>query len=105
MRHYSDTRTPEQLAIAQFWGLTIIAAGGPPGYFGDIGLQAAARHHLDERQTTRMLALVHMAVMDASIGCWDAKFAYWYIRPFQADPAITTPVGRPNFPSYPSAHS
>ncbi len=44
-------------------------------------------------------------MMDASIGCWDAKFAYWYVRPFQADPLITTPVGRPNFPAYPSAHS
>ena len=105
VRHYADTRTPEQLAIAQFWGITILNAGAPPGYFGALGLEMAARHHLDERQTSRMLALVHMATMDASIGCWDAKFAYWYIRPFQADPGITTPVGRPNFPSYPSAHS
>jgi membrane-associated phospholipid phosphatase len=64
-----------------------------------------ARQHLDERKAARTFAVMFMAMMDASIGCWDAKFAYWYVRPFQADPAITTPVGRPNFPAYPSAHS
>jgi membrane-associated phospholipid phosphatase len=48
---------------------------------------------------------MHMAIMDASIGCYEAKYLYWYIRPYQADPVITVPVSRPNFPSYPSAHS
>jgi membrane-associated phospholipid phosphatase len=46
-----------------------------------------------------------MAIMDASIGCYEAKYHYWFIRPHQADPAITIPVNRPNFPAYPSAHS
>jgi membrane-associated phospholipid phosphatase len=46
-----------------------------------------------------------MAMMDAGIAVWDAKYAYWCIRPSQADPAITTPVGLPNFPAYPSGHS
>lgn len=60
---------------------------------------------MNERQTARVYAVMHMAMMDASIGRWDAKYAYWYVRPFQADPTIATPVGRPNFPAYPSAHS
>ena len=103
VRTLSDTRTPAQLAIAQFWGVT--ALGGPLGYWTGMALDLAAAHHYGERRTARLLAVMHMATMDASIGCWDGKYAYWYIRPFQADPAITTPVGRPNFPSYPSAHS
>ena len=104
VRHYSDTRTPAQLAIAQYWG-NVVMTSGPAGLWSDIGLALAAKRHFDERKTARMLALMHMAGMDASIGCWDAKYAYWLLRPFQADPAITTPVGRPNFPSFPSAHS
>jgi len=46
-------------------------------------------------------------MMDAAIGCWDAKLTYWFIRPPQADPAITLlpAIGLPNHPSYPSAHS
>jgi membrane-associated phospholipid phosphatase len=46
-------------------------------------------------------------MMDATIGCWDAKLFYWLIRPWKADLAITTTaaVGKPNHPSYPSGHS
>src|SRR5256885_2952937 len=33
------------------------------------------------------------------------KFAYWYIRPSQLDPAIVPLFPVPNFPSYPSNHS
>jgi membrane-associated phospholipid phosphatase len=36
---------------------------------------------------------------------FDAKFAYYLIRPSQADPQIKLPVGLPNHPSYPSGHS
>ncbi len=45
------------------------------------------------------------AEFDALIGCFDAKYHYWFIRPPQADPAITLPIGLPPHPSYPSAHS
>jgi membrane-associated phospholipid phosphatase len=104
VRTASDTRTPEQLRIAQYWGL-FGATAGPQGMWSITGLGLALQNQRDELATARMLAMMHMAGMDASIGCWDAKYAYWYLRPFQADAAITTPVGRPNFPSYPSAHS
>ena len=46
-----------------------------------------------------------MAMMDANIACHDAKFTYWLIRPYRADPAITTPIGRPQHPSHPSNHA
>jgi membrane-associated phospholipid phosphatase len=104
VRQFTDNRTAEQLRIAQYWG-QVVATSGPAGLWTATGLALATKANLDERGTARMLAMMHMAGMDASIGCWDAKYAYWYIRPFQADAAITTPVGRPNFPSYPSAHS
>jgi membrane-associated phospholipid phosphatase len=44
-------------------------------------------------------------MFDALIGCWDAKYYYWLLRPSQANPAITQPLGLPNHPSYPSGHS
>jgi membrane-associated phospholipid phosphatase len=104
VRHYTDNLTPEQLTIAQFWQGGS-GPGGPMGYFGAVATDLAAAQNMNERAATRMFAVMYMAVMDASIGCWDAKYAYWYIRPHQADPGIATPVGRPNFPAYPSAHS
>jgi membrane-associated phospholipid phosphatase len=104
VRRISDTRTPEQLRIAQFWA---DGAGTytPPGHWNDIACGYIVERDLSELRAARALALMNMAVMDAGICCWDAKYFYWLLRPFQADPAITTPVGKPNFPAYTSGHA
>lgn len=96
--------TPAQLTIAQFWQFASGPAG-PMGHFTEVanGLTTAAL--LNERRTARVYAMLHTTIFDATIACWDAKYAYWAIRPFQIDATIPTAVGRPNFPSYPSAHS
>ena len=102
IRTLSDTRTPEQLAIAQYWAGTTGSLVG--GFWNAEIADLAVSHHLDERRAAHAFALVNMAVMDANIACHDAKYTYWLIRPSQADPAITTPIGLPNHPSYPSNH-
>ena len=51
------------------------------------------------------MALLNMALMDASIACWDTKFLYFNPRPSQVDSRIKTVTGLPNFPSYTSGHS
>lgn len=104
VRAASAGRTPEQLRLAQRWGVTAGTAG-PPGIWTEIAMAQVAAARLDELETTRTLAMVSMAMMDAAIACWDAKYTWWTIRPWQEDPAITTPVGRPNFPAFPSLHS
>ena len=104
VRRISDTRTPEQLRITEFWS-DGAGTATPPGHWNAIAADLAERYHLDEERATRMFALLNMAEMDAGIGCWDAKYTYWLIRPSQADPQITTPVGLPNFPSYVSGHA
>jgi len=97
-------RTADQLTIAQFWqGAS--GPAGPMGYFTSLASGYAADGQFNERRAARVYAMLHMAMMDATIGCWDSKYQFWYVRPHQADPGITTPVGRPNFPAYPSAHS
>jgi membrane-associated phospholipid phosphatase len=96
--------TPAQLVVAQFWQYGS-GPGGPMGYFTELATTSITAAHMNERQTARVYAVLHMAMMDASIGCWDSKYTYWFVRPYQADPTLATPVGRPNFPSYPSAHS
>jgi membrane-associated phospholipid phosphatase len=104
IRLLSDTRTPEQLAIARFWALQ---AGTPttPGYWNQVASDFIEHYGLNERKATHVFALMDAAMMDAAIGCWDAKYFYWYIRPSQVDPAITLPIGLPNHPSFPSGHS
>ncbi len=59
----------------------------------------------DTLLASRIYALVNIALNDAGIACWDAKYAYWAPRPTMVDPTITTLFVTPNHPSYPSAHS
>jgi membrane-associated phospholipid phosphatase len=99
VRAISDDRTEEQLAIARAW----VPFSGV--VFNGIARDLIVRHRRSETEAARILAYGNAAAFDAIIGCFDSKFAYWFIRPSKADPAITTPVGLPNHPSYPSAHS
>jgi membrane-associated phospholipid phosphatase len=50
-------------------------------------------------------ATMSVAQYDVFVGCYDAKYAYWSMRPFQVDPEFKSLFPSPNFPSYPSAHS
>ena len=56
-------------------------------------------------RAARVYALIGAVQFDAFIASQDGKFAYWYIRPPQLDPAIVPLFPVPNFPSYPSNHS
>lgn len=52
----------------------------------------------------RVLAALNIAIADAGTACWDAKYAYWFIRPSQLDPELKPLFSPPNHPSYPAAH-
>lgn len=104
IRTLSATRTPEQRAQALFWNFPT-GTPTPPGYWNQVASDFIEQYGLNEREATHVFALLGAAMMDALIGCWDAKFHYWCIRPWQVDPAITSPIGFPNHPSYPSGHS
>lgn len=99
VRTLSDGLTPDQLAIAQFW------ASKGPAYLNGVASELIVAHHNSEREAARVLAVANMAGFDVLNACFDAKFAYYLIRPTQADPLIKLPVGLPNHPSYPSGHS
>lgn len=104
VRAISDNRTPEQLANAQYW------ADGPgtftpPGHWNQIASDLIKKNNLSDAGGVYILQVMNSAIADAGVACWDAKYTYNLIRPSQADPAITTPVGLPNFPAYPSGHA
>uniref|UniRef100_UPI003F71878E phosphatase PAP2 family protein n=1 Tax=Elioraea sp. TaxID=2185103 RepID=UPI003F71878E len=59
----------------------------------------------DRPRLAAIYAALTTAFYDSFVACWDAKYAYWHIRPAQLDPTITTVVPAPSHPSFPSAHS
>ena len=62
--------------------------------------------HMNPPRAARISAAVMVASYDGFVSCWDAKYAYWGIRPSQYDttyrPAILV---TPPFPGYPSGHA
>jgi membrane-associated phospholipid phosphatase len=99
IRALSDGLTAAQLATAQSW------SPKGPAYMNAIASELILSHHSSEREGARVLALANMAGFDVLNACFDAKLAYYFIRPSQADPLINLPLGLPNHPSYPSGHS
>lgn len=59
---------------------------------------------LDAPAEARVFAALNIAFYDATVACWDAKYAYWHIRPSQLDPELKPVFPTPNHPSYPAAH-
>jgi membrane-associated phospholipid phosphatase len=103
VRHISDTRTPEQRAIALFWNLN--QSGTRNAAMNNLAVELIRSHRRSDAEAARILFLANASAFDANIGCFDAKYHYWLIRPPQADPGIVTTFPVPPHPSYPSAHS
>ena len=77
------------------------------------------RHPSSTLENARLLALLNLAIADAAIGCWDAKYTYVFWRPItaisladtdgnpatMADPTWMPLFATPAHPEYPSGHS
>ena len=50
-------------------------------------------------------AWVNVAIYDATLAAWKAKYQYNRQRPFEIDPSLTTLIASPATPSYPCEHS
>jgi membrane-associated phospholipid phosphatase len=98
-------RTPKTNSAAHFWEY---AAGGLRAHqywSGQIG-RLVLEYQLEDNPplAARAYALQNITSTDAGIACWDSKYAYWAIRPFQLDPNVKPLFTTPNHPSYPAAH-
>lgn len=101
---HQNNMTEEKRRIANYWqdGLGTYT---PPGHWNTIAFGYIVKYKMNPLRTARTLAYMNMAIQDAGISCWDAKYYYHYPRPIQMIPSFKTIAGTPNFPSYTSGHS
>ena len=113
-----SSRTPEQDTSALFWA---DGAGTetPPGHWNSIARIVALQQGNTLEQNARLFALLNIAMADAAISAWDAKYAFSSWRPVTAirngsidgnaatagDPAWSSLIINPPFPEYVSGHS
>jgi hypothetical protein len=114
----SSVRTVQQTEVARFWEGK---AGTPqvPGYWNEIAESAAMSRGNTLDQDARLFAQLNVALADAIIGHFDAKYTYNRWRPITAirladqagnpatvaDPTWTPLLGTPPNPSYVSGHA
>lgn len=110
----NSTRTSEQTEIALFWN-----AINPVSHWNYIAQTVAAQKGNNVAQNARLFALLNLALADAGIVAWDAKFTFNFWRPITAihnanrddnrqttiDESWNSLIINPPFPDYVSGHS
>ncbi len=105
-----STRTEEQTEIALF---SADGAGTetPPGHWNSITQTIAEARGNTLEENTRLFALLNIAMADAAICAWDAKYTFNFWRPVTAiafaEPQLNwlSFIVTPPFPDYTSGHS
>ena len=105
-----STRTEDQTEIALFWA---DGAGTetPPGHWNSIAQIIGAAQGTTLEENARLFALLNIAMADAAICSWDAKYTYHFWRPVTAiafaEPQLNwmSFIVTPHFPDYTSGHS
>jgi hypothetical protein len=114
----SAERTADETEIALFW-----ADGGgtftPPGHWNQIAADVTLARGTGLADNARLFALLNIALADAGISAWEAKYSYDLWRPIDAirradtdgnpatapDAAWIPLLKTPPFPTYTSGHS
>jgi membrane-associated phospholipid phosphatase len=94
-------RTTQRNRIALFWQPSFIDP------WIDTINQMIFERHIDRNPplAASIYAMAMVAQHDATIACWDTKYAYLEPRPIQVDPTIQTQFATPAHPSFPSGHA
>ena len=121
---YNKVKNPNEgdSAIAWYWDdnpNTSVTNGhityfqqknSPGGHWIHIACSVAQKEKYDAMKTVSLVSKTAIAMYDAFISCWDAKFTYNYIRPETfinkyIDKDWVPLIQTPPFPEYPSGHS
>lgn len=114
----STNRTPEQAQIARFWS-DFSYTVTPPGHWNEIARTIVRSRKTTLEENARIFALLNIALADAAIVAWDAKYIHDSWRPVTAiqqadrddndetepDASWESLLATPSHPEYPSGHS
>jgi hypothetical protein len=107
--------TPGQREIAQYWSDEGGATATPAGHWIAILATVLRRQEATLAFAAEAYARLGMALSDAFVSCWDAKYRHNLLRPITYiqrvvdptwnQPTLTDPLLTPPFPEYTSGHS
>jgi membrane-associated phospholipid phosphatase len=99
MKNFKQTFRSRSLAY--YW------ANLGPEFWMELASQKMFENHIgdDAPQAARIYTIINTAYHDVVIAVFDAKYAYWGIRPAQYDSTFKPLLQTPPFPGYPSGHA
>src|SRR4030095_15720444 len=80
-------------------------AGGPSYRWNEILIAQTIRAGTNPVRTGRAQALLNVAIYDALVAAWYAKYLHERPRPSECTPGLNTLIPTPQSPSYPSAYA
>lgn len=115
----STVRNAGETEIAQFWAYDRADTFGPPGQWNELAQEVALAEGNTLAENARLFAQLNIAMADAGIVAWDAKYTYEELRPITAireanndnnpnttaDPNWEPLLDTPPFPDYISGHA
>ena len=109
VRRVARSLTPAQKKIAAAWNLDR-GTVTPAGVWNLKAADLAREAKLAPEDGVRLFATLNVAMMDAFIACWHAKYTWWTVRPITVirerfDPDFLSYLLTPPFPSYVSGHA
>jgi membrane-associated phospholipid phosphatase len=110
----STTRSADETLYSQFWQNSTVT-----WFWERVAISLSDQHNFTLGDNAHLLAVVSLAMADATIATFDAKYTYSFWRPVTAiraadtdgnpatelDPTWTPLIVTPAHPEYPSAHS
>ncbi|HZS04350.1 MAG TPA: vanadium-dependent haloperoxidase [Blastocatellia bacterium] len=96
----TNRRDAAALDAISFWD------SGPPGYrWNELAINQLVRNNITGPRSARILALLNVAIYDATVAAWDAKYVYNRPRPSEVNTQVAPVIPVPSSPSYPSEHA
>jgi membrane-associated phospholipid phosphatase len=96
VQRLTEQRTLEQERTIDYW-----LSQGPKVFYTTYAEDIVSREQLGEAESALLLSTLSVALYDALVAVWDAKYYYWTARPSTMDPEINLYIPNPPYPSYP----
>lgn len=92
--------TPQQIAIAKYWG-----DGPPTKQFTPVIDRLIDTYNVSAGRASRILAAVQASINDAAVVTWYFKYLWDIARPNQFNQNLATLLCTPKHPTYPAGHA
>lgn len=99
VRAQAAQRDAQAVDRIEYWNM-----GAPATRWNEIAITQGLKARMTLR-SYRLMALVNVAMADATVAAWDSKYAYNRPRPADLDSTISAAVVASRSPSYPCEHA